>query len=458
MTIGKPYHKNPRTISRKRHKRLEGTLVKYGDLSGIVHNLETDEIIGGNQRVSIFENGTVELVEQFDEPDEQGTVGLGFIIWKGKPYSYRQVRWDKKTAEEANIEANLAGGDWDFDILANQWGAGELINLGFDEDLLTNWQQNSFALGDLLGSENGEMPGADVEPQMDKAEELQEKWQVKPDDIWQMDEHRLICGDCREPGTWERLLDGQKVNGVFTSPPYAEQRKKQYGGVPVDEYVDWWEIVQSNIRMGLEDDGSFFMNIKPHCEDGQRVLYVMDLVLAMVRRWGWRLVDELCWTHEGIPGKWANRLKNGFEPIYHFSMHNKIKLIHRNIKHISNRSGHYTASGVHQTSTGNVGFEAEVKPGLALPNNVLRILHGEGRQDNVKHSAKFPLKLPTFFIKAYSNPGDIWLDPFIGSGTTIMACENEGRIGYGIEQLEKYCAVVLQRWADLTGQQPQLLE
>lgn len=154
MTIGKPYHKNPRKISRKRRRRLDDTLTRFGDLSGIVHNLETDEIIGGNQRVSIFENGTVELVEQFDEPDEQGTVGLGFIIWKGKPYSYRQVRWDAAIAEEANIEANLAGGAWDWEIFANQWDAGWLESRGFDKDLLTNWQTDSFALGDLLGSEN----------------------------------------------------------------------------------------------------------------------------------------------------------------------------------------------------------------------------------------------------------------------------------------------------------------
>jgi len=102
--------------------------------------------------------------------------------------------------------------------------------------------------------------------------------------------------------------------------PYAEQRKEQYGGIPADDYVEWWGV-QEHVRTRLADDGSFFVNIKPHCEDGERVLYVFDLVLAMKRQWGWRFVDELCWrdTRDGVPGGWNNRFKDGFEPIYQFT-------------------------------------------------------------------------------------------------------------------------------------------
>ena len=66
----------------------------------------------------------------------------------------------------------------------------------------------------------------------------------------------------------------EKVNGVFTSPPYAEQRKEQYGGVPTEQYVEWWEAVQSNVKANLAADGSFFVNIKPHRANGERSLYV----------------------------------------------------------------------------------------------------------------------------------------------------------------------------------------
>lgn len=121
------------------------------------------------------------------------------------------------------------------------------------------------------------------------------------------------------PKTKTILTQGQPVNGVFTSPPYAQQRKSQYGGVPVAEYVDWWEKVQANVREVLVNNGSFFINIKPHREKKQRVLYVFDLVLAMVRRWGWWYIDELVWTHQGLPGIYRPGFKNQFEPVYQFA-------------------------------------------------------------------------------------------------------------------------------------------
>lgn len=297
-------------------------------------------------------------------------------------------------------------------------------------------------------SENGEGAKEDAGPQIDKAEQLQEKWQVKPGDIWQIGQHRLICGDCRDIEVVKAVCDGQQVNGVFTSPPYAEQRKKQYGGVPTDEYVEWWEAVQGNVRGVLAEDGSFFVNIKPHCEDRQRVLYVFDLVLAMARRWGWRLVDESCWSHQGFPGKPQNRFQNAFEPIYLFCVNSVIKFRPDNVAYYSDSVIQYE-SGLNirqrQRATGELTPMNQVKyaEGKAYPRNVLNVSAGTASQST--HAAAFPLALPTFFIKAYSDPDDIWLDPFAGSGTTILAAHKEGRIGFGIELLPKYCSVILER-------------
>ena len=148
----KPYHNNPRQISKKQHERLTHTLSKLGDLSGIVHNLETDEVIGGNQRMTVFTDGTPEIVETYDKPDEQGTVAHGFIVWKGHKFAYRQVRWDEATAREANIAANLGGGDWDWDNLSG-WDAKELIDWGFDGETVKDWSRDIAGLNELLGSE-----------------------------------------------------------------------------------------------------------------------------------------------------------------------------------------------------------------------------------------------------------------------------------------------------------------
>lgn len=116
------YHKNPRQITRKQYGDLEEWLAQLGDLSGIVHNLPTDELIGGNQRARVFDINQCEVVleHENEEPDEQGTVALGYIIWQGHRYAYRQVAWDERTCEQANIVANKAGGSWDWDVLANQ--------------------------------------------------------------------------------------------------------------------------------------------------------------------------------------------------------------------------------------------------------------------------------------------------------------------------------------------------
>ena len=147
----KPYHKNPRRITKKRHERLTDTLVRLGDLGGIVHNLETDEIIGGNQRMAVFKDGEPVIVEQYDQPDEQGTVAHGFIVWQGKRYAYRQVRWDEATAEEANIAANVGAGTWDWDALSG-WDAENLQQWGFDTEALHGFNLDATNLREMLNS------------------------------------------------------------------------------------------------------------------------------------------------------------------------------------------------------------------------------------------------------------------------------------------------------------------
>lgn len=129
------YHKNPRQITKKEYAELADSLRRLGDLSGIVHDLTTDEIIGGNQRMDIFDLKTaqVEISERFEQPDDQGTVARGFVVWQGHRYTYRAVMWDDKTREEANIRANKAGGSWNFDTLANEFELPDLLEWGFSE-------------------------------------------------------------------------------------------------------------------------------------------------------------------------------------------------------------------------------------------------------------------------------------------------------------------------------------
>jgi DNA modification methylase len=279
-------------------------------------------------------------------------------------------------------------------------------------------------------------------------------------DVWQLGPHRLICGDCRDFGTLERLLAGARVNLAFTSPPYASQRaydeSSGFQPIPPDGYVDWFEDVQAGVRAALEADGSWFVNIKEHCDDGQRHLYVKDLTIAHVRRWGWRLVDEFCWARNSVPGGWNNRFKNAWEPVFHFCGQQEIKFRPDAVAVETDAAFTYSPDNP-KSATGffsNRGRPDIAQPGMARPSNVLKI-GAETRQTD-SHSAPFPVALPAWFMRAYTDHSDTVLDPFMGSGSTLIAAHQEGRTAYGTEISPAYCDVICRRYQEHTGTKPVL--
>jgi site-specific DNA-methyltransferase (adenine-specific) len=287
--------------------------------------------------------------------------------------------------------------------------------------------------------------------------------------------HRLLCGNARSTEDVARLFAGAKANVAITSPPYASQREYDpssgFKPIPVDGYVEWYKAVAACIEAVLAPDGSYFLNIKAHAQDGQRSLYVMDLTIAHVRQWGWMFVDEFCWrkTDNGVPGGWCNRFKNAFEPVFHFARQSAIKFRPRSVGHVSEDCFDYSPDNPKSTSgSGLLGTGARGsgvgKPGasdedgrftgIARPSNVIEV-KSESAQGS--HSAPFPRLLVEFFVKAFSDPGDIIFDSFMGSGTTMAAAHVLGRNGYGCEISPGFCDVILQRLINL-GAGPARLE
>jgi len=222
--MAKQYHKNPRQITAKQYEALAIDLAELGDLGGIVHDLNSDEIIGGNQRSRVFDLNAcdVALTEVLEEPDAQGTVAHGFIIWKGKKYAYRQVRWTERQCERANIVANKRGGTWDFDILAN----------AFEQDDLLSWGFEPFELG--IGGELEQEAGDGEAQTVEQARAtLAERFLVPPFSVldarqgyWQARKSAWIAlgiqselgrGENANPGGSPRpaasLVDGKTVRG-----------------------------------------------------------------------------------------------------------------------------------------------------------------------------------------------------------------------------------------------------
>lgn len=144
ITDLKPYHKNPRKITDDKFQLLSDSLAIYGDLGGIVVNVRSGEVIGGNQRTRFFQEHAGEVeIDKTPYTDAQGTVAHGYVLYKGSRYNYREVDWDKDTEEKANILANKATGFFDNEILLKDFDMNTLLETGFENFELTFFDEKT---------------------------------------------------------------------------------------------------------------------------------------------------------------------------------------------------------------------------------------------------------------------------------------------------------------------------
>ncbi len=281
------------------------------------------------------------------------------------------------------------------------------------------------------------------------AEVSQDKWNVKQGDIFQLGNHFIYCADSTSPQTYINFLGQEKITGIVTSPPYAERRKSTYGGINQDDYVEWFRNFQEVVKSIIKDDGHFFLNIKPHTAEAgeyknQIHPYVNELVFRMQTEWGWCLIDEYCWPHMVPPRRVVKKFRNSWEPIYWFTKQVDFKWYPEAVKGTTDTAVYKREKSWGKWSNlqgSRTYFVPRGEKGESYPSNVLYL----GRVVDSRHPAQYPEMLPIFFMTACSLEGEKWLDPFCGSGTTLFAAESTGRIGYGIEQDEKYVALVLEK-------------
>jgi site-specific DNA-methyltransferase (adenine-specific) len=269
---------------------------------------------------------------------------------------------------------------------------------------------------------------------------------------------QIIQGDCREK--LQQLADNS-VDLIFTSPPYADQRKKTYGGVHPDKYVEWFTPIASELLRVLKPTGTFVLNIKERVVSGERHPYVFDLIQAM-RQQGWLWTEEFIWHKKNCyPGKWPNRFRDAWERLIQF---NKDKKFHMYQEAVMVPVGDWAQSRLKNLSaTDKTRDESKVNSGFGkkianwvgrdkvYPSNVVYLATETG---NKKHSAAFPRQLPEWFIKLFTQPEDTVLDPFMGSGTTLAVAQEMQRASIGIEIVPDYVDMVRQQ---LTVSQPTLL-
>ena len=253
--------------------------------------------------------------------------------------------------------------------------------------------------------------------------------------------NKIIHGDCEE------VLMGfpdNSVDLIFTSPPYADQRQKTYGGVTPGNYVDWFLPKAEQFLRVLKPSGTFILNIKERVVDGERHVYVIELILRM-REQGWLWTEEFMWHKKNsYPGKWPNRLRDNWERLLQFNKEKKFNMYQEAVMVPVGEWSKDRLANLSQTdkrrdeSRVGSGFGKNISNWLGrnmvYPTNVI---HMATECSNKNHSATFPVALPTWFIKLFTKEGDIVLDPFIGSGTTALAAIQLDRKYIGIDTKEE---------------------
>lgn len=274
------------------------------------------------------------------------------------------------------------------------------------------------------------------------------------------------CGDSLHLLT---ELPGESVNLVITSPPFALQRQKDYGNPDQEQYVDWLVQFGRLVHQKLTLDGSFVLDLGGAYQKGvpARSLHNFRVLIKFCDELGFFLAEDFYWFNPSrlpSPIEWVNkrklRAKDSVNTVWWFSKTEWPKAnVSRVLTEYSDRmrrlladpEGFYSPKKRPSGHDISAGFGTD--NGGAIPSNLLSIPNTESNSSylaackalSVKpHSARFPPKLPEFFIRFLTDPGDRIVDIFAGSNTTGMVAEAEGRhwLAFDIE-LEFLAASVL---------------
>lgn len=323
----------------------------------------------------------------------------GFIVaGHGRLQSMQKLGWEKVAVDYQEFENEAQ--EYAFLVADNaiaEWSALDLsqINMDFLE-LGPELDLDQLGIKDFVVE-----PIEKLEPQSDEDEvpELKEEPVTKRGDIWLLGNHRVMCGDSTMVSDIEKLMAGEKAESVFTDPPYGMGLGKFNGEINSVIKGDNDDFSKELIQVFLGVFGyckevfifgaDYFAELIPNRNEGSFLVWNKRPNEDMQKMFGSNF--ELCWSKNRHKREIISVMKNTIEN----SLENPI--------------------GVHPTQK--------------------------------------PIKLIEFFIERYLSVVSIIVDPFLGSGSTIIACEKNNKKCYGIELDELYCDVIINRWQKYTGKQ-----
>lgn len=266
-------------------------------------------------------------------------------------------------------------------------------------------------------------------------------------------------------------LPDESINLVITSPPFALQRQKTYGNKDEYEYIDWLTQFAKLVFQKLKKDGSFVIDLGGAYRKGVpvRSLYNYKVLIKFCDEIGFHLAEEFFWFNPSklpSPIEWVNkrkiRAKDSVNTVWWLSKSEFPKANVSNVlveysskmkKLLENPESYY--SPAKRPSGHDIGSSFGKDNGGAIPSNLLQIPNSEANSKYLKlckeigvkaHPARFPAKLPEFFIRFLTDPGDVVLDIFAGSNTTGFVCETEKRQWLAFEQLPEYLSASVFRF------------
>ncbi len=471
----RPADYNPRFMDDYDKQSLDNAMFAFGDLSGIVFNTQTGNLVGGHQRIALLmrrPEAHVQYTQKLPMPDSLGTTAIGYVVVDGTDLRlpYREVAWPLEKEQSANIAANRIQGVFLLPELAR---ITEKLK-GFSEELLKLTGQRADEVAQLLdrfGSKQESNEEGDVEP-ID--------YSVPPKSargmVYQLGRHRLMCGDASDPPTVDQLMAGRRAGMIFTDPPTVDQLMagRRAGMIFTDPPYNIGYVGKTADAMTIQNDkmsrAEFQTMLQKWCGEMIRVcdgvMYVcmspkeLGALKDAFEKAGGHWHDYIIWVkdHFTLGG---GDFQHQYEPILYGwarRLGERYKTPERNDTDVwEDISAVKTDFDGTHTRIKIQGFEVIIEGKVTGKIKRKKVQSDIWRFNRPSASREHPTMKPTLLcaeaIKNSSTFEDIILDLFGGSGSTLIAAEETGRTCYMMELDPQYCDVIRKRYAKLHGRE-----
>jgi len=427
----KPAAYNPRkNLSDKdpEYQRIKKSIETFGYVDPVIVNSDYT-VIGGHQRLKVLK--------------EMGEATIDVVV----------VDVPKTQEKALNVALNKITGEWDFQqlsiVLSELKEADFDISItGFSDEELKKIDEDLF----------GKPVTLDTEPQISRAEELRKEWGTELGQMWQCGDHRVLCGDCTDLTNVKRLMGDEKADMVFSSPPYNVDIK--YNEYPDEkEKSEYKELISKSTKVisSILNKGRYLcwnVGVSRKTFHIEQVIWILEN--------GFEFDREIVWEKQGVPWPLFNQIKrNPVARNYHPNYRHEIIFLFTTGKpeyggpiEIDEKYSSDIWQVQQSLASVDLDKEGEKAKGMQTGTKTHKIA-----AHPAAHPAAYPVALPSGAISFLASRDEIVYDPFLGSGTTMIACENLGRKCRGMEIDPGYVAVILQRYKDtFPGKEIKLIE